>query len=144
MSIKISVVLIMLRHVHKRQVPQEVADPKKGHPISRAFPIYVMVELFAERLANKAIWLITDNEALVWTINKQSSKNKYVMRLLRPMVLVLMRNNITFSAEHIQGKRNLFCDKLSRFQVPEEMLVNPSPWKRLPLPRHLQPGSLKA
>ena len=118
--------------------------PRRDIQFLELYPIYVMVELFAERLASKAIQFITDNEALVWTINKQTSKNKYVMRLLRPMVLVLMRNNITFSAEHIEGKRNLFCDKLSRFQVPEEMLVNPSPWKRLPLPRHLQPGSLKA
>ena len=128
----------------KGKFPKKWQIPRRDIQFLELYPIYVMVELFAERLANKAIRFITDNEALVWTINKQSSKNKYVMRLLRPMVLVLMRNNITFSAEHIQGKRNLFCDKLSRFQVPEEMLVNPSPWKRLPLPRHLQPGSLKA
>ena len=103
-----------------------------------------MVELFAPQLANKKVVFITDNKALVGSINKQSSRNFHVMNLLRPMVLVLMKHNIIFSAEHIEGKSNVFCDKLSRFQIPEELQTNSQGWKRLKIPLHLRPASLRA
>ena len=108
------------------------------------YPIYLMVELFAHQLQHKAIIFVTDNKAVVGSINKQSSKNKNVMKLLRPMVLVLMKFDITFEAVHIEGKKNIFCDALSRSQVPEELASNPEDWKHIPVPRHLKPSSLKA
>ena len=124
--------------------PSKWRIPKRDIQFLELYPIYIMVELFAPQLANKKVVFITDNKALVGSINKQSSRNFHVMNLLRPMVLVLMKHNIIFSAEHIEGKSNVFCDKLSRFQIPEELQSDPQGWKRLKIPLHLRPASLRA
>ena len=124
--------------------PNKWKIPKRDIQFLELYPIYLLVELFAPQLAHMSVTFVTDNLALVGSINKQSSRNKFVMRLLRPMVLVLMKNDILFSAEHIEGKQNTFCDKLSRFQIPEEIQANPTAWIRIAIPRHLRPMNLKA
>ena len=124
--------------------PKKWEIPRRNIQFLELYPIYIMVEIFASQLSNKAIVFVTDNHALVGSLNKMSSKSKQVMKLLRPMVLVLMRNNILFSAEHIEGKLNVFCDKLSRFQMPQELQSHPADWERVPVPRHLRPSNLKA
>lgn len=40
-----------------------------------------------------------------------------MLALLRPMVLICLRNNIFFRARHIQGVKNVLADSLSRLQV---------------------------
>lgn len=39
------------------------------------------------------------------------------MQLVRPLVLLLMRNNIQVRAVHIEGKLNEIADSISRFQM---------------------------
>lgn len=59
---------------------------------------------------------MSDNLAVVQIINKQSSKEKTLMKLVRRLVLATLNWNIHFRAKHIPGKHNITADRLSRFQ----------------------------
>ena len=86
------------------------------------YPIFVIVSMFCNKLRNSNILLHCDNSAVVTIINKQSSRNKHVMAIIRPLVLTLMNNNIKLRAIHIPGVANVLADKLSRFQESAETL----------------------
>ena len=83
---------------------------------------------------------ITDNESIVYIINKQAAKDAKLLSLLRTLVLICLRNNILFRARHIQGTRNILADSLSRLQVEKFKALapgmNPEP---TPLPVQLLP-----
>ena len=66
---------------------------------------------------NHCILFFTDNEALVSVINKQSSKDRYAMIMVRHLMLKCLQFNILFRVKHIAGKRNVLADFLSRLQV---------------------------
>ena len=87
--------------------------------------------MFGHLMANSSIIFLCDNKAVVEIINKQSSKDKTIMNLVRPLVLKLISHNILFVAKHIEGKRNILADKISRFQATPELLaqynMNPQP-----------------
>ena len=68
-------------------------------------------------MANRCVLFFTDNAALVEIINKQTSKHKSVMVLLRDLVLSCLRYNILFRARHVPGLQNSQADYISRFQV---------------------------
>ena len=55
-------------------------------------------------------------------MNKQSSTNKIIMSIVRPLVLLLMRHNIMLKSKHIPGLKNVLCDLISRFQATPEVL----------------------
>ena len=86
------------------------------------YPILMMVGTFAHKLANSRIIFHCDNQAIVAVINKQSSKCKKIMQLVRPLVLTLLQSNIYFRAVHIPGVHNTLCDILSRSQATPEVL----------------------
>ena len=77
------------------------------------FPIVLAMQMWGESLANKRILFFTDNDSVVQVINRQTSKNKELLQL----VLICLRHNILFRARHIQGKKNILADSLSRLQV---------------------------
>ena len=114
----------------------------KAHDIQvlELYPIFLLVNMFREDLSNRAVVFHCDNISVVHALNKQTSRNLGVMKLLRPMVLLLLQNNISFKALHIPGKLNTICDELSRGQVPRETLqrfglrAQPEP-----VPCHLRP-----
>ena len=60
---------------------------------------------------------MTDNESVVHVINKQTSRDTYLLSLIRKVVLTCLRNNILFRAKHIPGIKNGLADSLSRLQV---------------------------
>lgn len=108
------------------------------------YPIFILVNLFANKFKNQSIGFHCDNSSVVSAINKQTSKNKDLMRLLRPMVLILLNNNINFCSYHIPGKQNILCDHLSRNQVTPALLEAYG-MDRYPttVPQHLLPHNLK-
>lgn len=59
---------------------------------------------------------MSDHLAVVQIINKQSSKQKTPMKLVRRLVLATLKWNIHFRAKHIFGKQNIIADRLSGFQ----------------------------
>ena len=91
-------------------------------------PVLLALYLWGPNLANKKVSFNIDNEALVWVRNKQSSKSKRLMQLVRPFVQLSMSYNIVFKAVHIASKSNCIADAISRQQ-----------WKRF---RVLAPNAL--
>ena len=82
-------------------------------------PIVLGLQIWHEQLANKKILFMTDNQSIVYIINKQSSKDKDIMQLVRSLVLCSLKYNIVFKAKHIPGKSNTIADLLSRCQVDQ-------------------------
>ena len=75
---------------------------------------------------------------MVEVINKQSCKDKVMMRLVRRMVLAALTFNIVFRAKHIAGKSNVTADHLSRFQFQKARQL--APWltaSKTTIPDHL-------
>ena len=93
--------------------------------ILELFPIVAAVETWGERLANKCVLFFTDNEAVSYIINKQTSSDSKIMVLVRIMVMSCLRWNILFKAKHIPGKFNILADKISRFQIPQARILAP-------------------
>lgn len=89
------------------------------------FPIVVALHIWGPTISNKCVILFTDNAALVDIINKQTSKDKGIMVLVRSLVLCCMRFNILFRSRHIPGFLNKKADYLSRFQVEEFKALTP-------------------
>lgn len=77
-------------------------------------PIVLAMSIWGSRLRNKKIKFFVDNLALVEILNKQTSKSKRVMSLMRPFVLYTMQNNIIFRSHHILGALNSISDSISR------------------------------
>ena len=61
------------------------------------FPITLVVHIWGATLANSCVLFFTDNAALVDIINKQTSKHKQVMILIRDLVLSCLKYNIISS-----------------------------------------------
>lgn len=90
-------------------------------------PVLLAVVLWGNFMSNKRILMHIDNEALVSVLNKQSSKSKRLMKLVREFVLISMKLNIIFKAVHVSSKSNGIADAISRMQ-----------WDRL---KRLAPGA---
>ena len=80
-------------------------------------PNILACHIWTPRFINKKILLRIDNQALVAIVNNRTSKYKYVMELVRPLVLLCMHSNIQVRAMHISGVHNGLADCLSRFQM---------------------------
>ena len=94
--------------------------------ILELYPIVAAVHTWGEQVANKNLMIHTDNLALVYILNKTSSKDAVTMMLVRKLVLDMMRHNIRIRAVHIPGKVNILADVLSRLQV--EQFKRLAPW----------------
>ena len=79
-------------------------------------PVILTLYLWGGRLANKKVTFNVDNEALVAVLNRQTSKSRRLMQLVRPFVLLSMRYGIVFRAVHIGSKSNAIADSISRQQ----------------------------
>ena len=82
------------------------------------FPKVLAVCLWGDKMRNNKIWFHTDNQAIVMlveVINKQRSREKHVMVLVRK--LSCLNNNIVFRLKHVPGTHNELADALSRFQI---------------------------
>lgn len=77
-------------------------------------PILIAVKVWGPMLVNKKILFRVDNLALVHILNKQTSKSKRIMDLIRQFVLHNMKNNIIWRSVHISGLENGLADAISR------------------------------
>ena len=105
------------------------------------YPIVLSLYLWGHHMQNRCILFLTDNEALVYVINKQSCKDKNLMFFVRKLVLVCLQNSILFKAKHVRGIYNTLADSLSRLQVDTFKCLAPVHMEREPtdIPVHLQP-----
>ena len=108
------------------------------------YPIFLAIHIFQRKMTNAHIVFHCDNSGIVAVLNKQSSKHKPLMSIIRPLVLALLQSNVTFHAEHIPGVDNILCDAISRHQVTAEMLHHYGMrLQKTPIPEQLQPNNFK-
>ena len=102
------------------------------------------ISIFGHCLVNRNVLFHSDNQAVVDVLNKQSSKDKHLMLLVRPLVLVLIRYNINLKLKHIPGLKNVLPDAISRFQATHQLLKDHA-MKMCPeiIPDHLLPSNYK-
>ena len=85
--------------------------------VKELYPIVLALELWGNKLQNKSVMFNCDNEALVFVLNKQSSKDPQIMYLVRRLVLLSLSFDILFKSTHLPGRCNVLSDALSRLQV---------------------------
>ena len=118
--------------------------PWQSHHITilELYPIFVLISIFGRLMKNSHIMFHCDNSAVNSIINKQSSQDNTVMKIIRPLVLLLIQHNIHLQSKHIPGIRNILPDKISRFQVTQSLLqeygMDALP---TPIPDHLLPSN---
>lgn len=100
--------------------------------IKELFPIVIALELWGDLLENKNVLFLTDNAAITCVINRQTSKEPTIMRLVRRLVVVWMCKNIHFKAEHIPGKVNVIADCLDLNFRKYVKRLHGWTWKKLP------------
>lgn len=94
--------------------------------ILELYPIYAALVVWGHEWQNKSICFFSDNSAVVHIINKQSSKDCKVMVLIRKLVLLCLDLNINFRAAHVEGRLNIYADKISRLQLKDFQAM--APW----------------
>lgn len=94
--------------------------------LKELLPIVIAMEIWGQKLSNHKILFMCDNSAVVDIINKTSSKDSGIMKLVRRLVLATLKYNIFFKAKHIPGFTNVVADRLSRFQFQAAFQV--APW----------------
>lgn len=90
------------------------------------FPIVLALEVWGPMLKNSCITLHSDNYAVVYILNKQTSKDQDIMYLVRRHVLCCMKYNLLIKAVHVPGRLNVLPDLLSRLQVSK--FHTAAPW----------------
>ena len=114
--------------------------PEQNITFLEFIPIVLALETWGQKLRNSCVQLQTDNIALVFIINKQSSKEMLVKALLRRLMLTALRFNILLQATHIPGYKNYLSDSLSRLQITKFFTLHPTAHKS---PSHIEPLPLK-
>jgi hypothetical protein len=80
------------------------------------YPIVVAAILWGNVWKGKRIQFMCDNEAVVNIIQKGRSKETYIMKLMRRLVMCSVQNNFVIYSKHVPGVFNEIADALSRFQ----------------------------
>ena len=82
------------------------------------FAVTAAVLAWIHRFQNKRIILFCDNRSVVDMINLTSTSCRNCMVLLRIIVLKGLVQNVRIFARHVEGKKNIFADSLSRDKIP--------------------------
>ena len=118
----------------------------KGFSIAflELYPIVVAINVYGRRMCNSHVTFHCDNKSVTYIINKQTSKDKKIMVLVRNLVLTCMQYNIVFKAQFIRGVDNVLADRLSRLQVSEALLTHFNMVTNATrIPNHLMPENFK-
>jgi hypothetical protein len=74
------------------------------------------------QLHNCRIAVYCDNAAACAIINKGSSREPRLLRLLQTVALLCLKQNIVVTAHHVPGRFQLFADAASRLHCRQELL----------------------
>ena len=74
---------------------------------------------------NKQILFFTDNSSICHIWSSGSSRNKYIMCLVRALFATAARFNINILFQHVPGSKNVLADRLSRLDVAGFRRLNP-------------------
>ena len=79
--------------------------------------VVLAAERWAPLWANKHVIIKCDNQAAVGILNKGTTKNGFIMNLLRSLFWLSAKFNFRITAQFIEGKKNVIADALSRMHV---------------------------
>ena len=79
-------------------------------------PIVPAASVWGDIWSNQRIRFICDNLSVVQVLQKKSSKDSHLLKLLRNLTFFAVKFNFDYSAVHVEGKENPAADNLSRFQ----------------------------
>jgi hypothetical protein len=96
-----------------------VAMKEYNITVKELFQITLAVEIWGSSFKNRCALFHSDNQAVVHIINKQTSKDTLILKLVRRLVVASMKFNNLMKAEHIPGHFNILADLLSRFQIQQ-------------------------
>ena len=91
--------------------------------ILELYPLYILINMFGNKLKNSIVIFYTDNMAVTEIIKDCMSKDKILLFFMREITLKMLEHNIDLRAEHVPGVKNVLCDKISRLQVTTELLA---------------------
>ena len=77
------------------------------------YPLALVTELFGKFLANLCILFMSDNSGGVDVVNKTTSQNRSIMKLVRQLLLACLSHNILFRSKHVPGYEIVIADRLS-------------------------------
>ena len=80
-------------------------------------PVVLALYIWAPHLKTKKYSVQHRKYGFSKCVKKRTSKDKLVMKLLRPFVLLIMLNDIQFKAVHFSSSENSIADAISRFQL---------------------------
>ena len=83
------------------------------------YAVVVAVKLWISRFQNRRIILFCDNMSVVFMINRNSSKCKHCMNLIRILVVESMVHNVRIFAKHVRSECNKMADLLSRHKFTQ-------------------------
>ncbi len=106
------------------------------------YPILAGVVTFSKAMTNSTIHIYTDNTTIMNIINRQSTKNKQIMHLVRQLVLSCLKYNIRFHAFYVHTNSNI-ADDLSRVKIKQFLQTNPH-MEHTPvqIPRYILPDNI--
>ena len=81
--------------------------------IEELTPIVIAVALWGKKWQGKLLLVQTDNTATVAMVNSRTSHDTEAMHLIRCIIFILAKFQLTLSPVHIQGKENKIADALS-------------------------------
>lgn len=109
------------------------------------FPIVLALHIWGPMMRNHSILLMTDNEALVAIINKQSSPDSLIMKGIRKLVVACLTFNVRGRARHLPGSVNVRADALSRGFIDKFKFLSPQSREHATaIPEDLQPHNFIA
>ena len=83
------------------------------------FPVYLAIAIWTSQSTDQCIAIYCDNAAVVLIINKLHSADKALRFLMKKIALWCMSKNLKITAHHIEGKKNIGPNLLSRGKTEE-------------------------
>jgi hypothetical protein len=110
--------------------------------ILELYCVMLAIATWGPQIRNTSFILLCDNLSVVHCLNKLTSKDKEMMRIIREVVILTLTFNIRFKATHIPGSFNICADLLSRNQVvrAKQQFPDLRDTQSTP-PQHLLPSS---
>ena len=72
--------------------------------VRELFPIVLALKLWSSQLCGKRLLILCNNEAVVYVINDQTSRDSNFMSLIQTMTVLVMQHNVILRAKHVPSK----------------------------------------
>ena len=84
------------------------------------FNVLVATRVWAKLWQHKKLTIFCDNEAVVHVLNTGKTRHDLLATISRNIFMICAENDISLNFKHIEGKKNVIADLLSRWQSSKE------------------------